>query len=253
MRRDGPGRGIVAREILLLPKGIEMPSTVSAASCQNDAHGEGNGRADPLARLHDLFARTAGQFPNRVAVLCRGREWTYQELDFASNRLARLLRARGVGRGDCVGLFLPRGAEVYVALLAILKAGAAYVPLDPDYPPDRVAYILDDCQARALVTTADLSIALTSFSGSVVPLDVLSTTAALEAESDAPLADESARATADDICYVIYTSGSTGRPKGVQIEHRSACHLVQAEWAIFQVGPDDRVYQGFSIAFDASV
>ena len=230
-----------------------MPSTVFEASCQSDAHDEGERRRDPIARLHDLFGQTAGRFPERIAVSCRGQEWTYQDLDLASNRLARLLRARGVERGDHVGLFLPRGAEVYVALLAILKTGAAYVPLDPDYPPDRVAYILGDCQARALVTTADLSVALTSYPGVVVPLDALSTTAALEAESDAPIAEEQVGATAEDVCYVIYTSGSTGRPKGVAIEHRSACHLVQAESAIFQVGPEDRVYQGFSIAFDASI
>ncbi len=230
-----------------------MPSTVFEASCQNDATSEDGGRTDSVSRLHDLFARTAEQFPERIAISCRGREWSYQELDLASNRLARLLRARGVGRGDCVGLFLPRSAEVYVALLAILKAGAAYVPLDPDYPADRVSYILDDCQARALVTTADLSTALPSFFGAVVALDALSTISALEAEPDGPLAGDLSEASAEDVCYVIYTSGSTGRPKGVQIEHRSACHLVQAESAIFHVTPEDRVYQGFSIAFDASV
>jgi non-ribosomal peptide synthetase-like protein len=196
--------------------------------------------------LHDLFERTAAEVPERVAVSCRGTETTYHELDLAANRLAARLRAEGVGRGDYVGILLPRSTGVYVAMLAVLKTGAAYVPLDPDYPADRIAYILGDCQARALISTASLAARREGFESLIVELD--GNTPSLETESI-----EVREAHPDDVCYVIYTSGTTGRPKGVQIEHRSACHLVEAESELFAVEPNDRVYQGFSVAFDASV
>ena len=201
--------------------------------------------------LHELFERTATRFPEQVAVSCRGVDRSYRELDQASNRLARWLRARGVRRGDHVAMLLPRSSEVYVALLAILKAGGTYVPLDPDYPVDRVRYILEDCQAKVIVTTASRAAELSEFRGEILPLDALETE--LLTESSARLDALESEVTADDIAYVIYTSGSTGRPKGVEIAHRSVCHLVRAEGEIFEVGRGDRVYQGFSIAFDASV
>ena len=203
------------------------------------------------ALLHHLFERvtrgsTSPQRP--CAVWCDGASLTYAELDQAADRLARRLRGAGVRRGDHVGLLLPRSAEVYIALLAVLKAGAAYVPLDPDYPADRVAYILEDCQAQSLITHSSLAERHAGYHGNVLALD----TASCEEFDDLIPAEESG-VTSSDVCYVIYTSGTTGRPKGVQIEHRSACHLVRAEGQIFGVGPDDRVFQGFSIAFDASV
>lgn len=201
--------------------------------------------------LHEIFERTSAAYPDNVAVSCGGLGLTYSEVDRRANRLARLLRAGGVRKGDHVGLHLPRSAEVYVALLAILKAGAAYVPLDPDYPADRVGFILEDCQAHSLITTTSNATRHASFSGRVIALDAPE--CGLDDESATPLPAPECGLTPADVCYVIYTSGTTGRPKGVQIEHRNACHLVHAEQQIFDVGPDDRVYQGFSIAFDASV
>ncbi len=201
--------------------------------------------------LHELFERTTVRFPDHVAVSCRGVDRSYHELDQASNRLARLLRDRGVRRGDHVAMLLPRSSEVYIAILAILKAGGTYVPLDPDYPVDRLRYILEDCQAKVIVTTASRAAELSGLRGEIVPLDALETE--LIAESSVRLDALESEVTAEDIAYVIYTSGSTGRPKGVEISHGSVCHLVRAEGEIFEVGLDDRVYQGFSIAFDASV
>jgi non-ribosomal peptide synthetase-like protein len=196
-------------------------------------------------------------------------------LEDGANRLARFLRSRGVRRGDCVGLWLPRSADAIVALLAVLKTGAAYVPLDPDYPPERVRFILSDCRARVLVTTSGMAGILgapaslpAQFAscptagrdagapsvlsrGEVLALDQIQSQIANQPADRLGRADTGA--TSEDLCYVIYTSGTTGKPKGVEIEHRSACHLVRAEAKLFQVQSDDRVYQGASLAFDASV
>ena len=180
--------------------------------------------------LHELFERHAFASPDRVAVICGATKVTYSDLNDRAERLAGRLRARGIGRGSLVAFQLPRSALVYETLLGILKAGAAYVPLDPDCPPDRVRQILADCRATALLT-------LGSFAEVVGASPV-----------QAPSPPKPS-----DVAYVIYTSGSTGTPKGVAIEHRSARHLVRAEQHLFGIGADDRVFQGFSIAFDAAV
>ena len=186
---------------------------------------------------------------------------TYGELERRANQLAGFLRNRGVKRGDCVGLWLPRSLDAYIALLGILKAGAAYVPLDPDYPAARVSFILSDCQARALLTTGQASCMSATcngsgaepvqFRGEMLQLDQLQVEIATQPTRRLTRTDTGT--TPEDLCYVIYTSGTTGNPKGVEIEHRSACHLVRAEGKLFQVQPTDRVYQGSSLAFDASV
>ncbi len=199
----------------------------------------------PITLLHHAFEATVAAYPEAIAVVSPERSFTYRDLDRAANRLARKLREIGVGRGDHVGIFLPRSAQVYVALLAILKAGAAYVPVDADAPADRLRYILDDCQATALISVPAFSDRTTGYQGPILAPEVGQET------DESPIRETDA--TSADVCYVIYTSGTTGRPKGVQIEHRNACHLVRAEEEIFEVGPDDRVFQGFSLAFDASV
>jgi non-ribosomal peptide synthetase-like protein len=210
-----------------------------------------NSKAHVPGLLHELFEHQADIHPDATAVICGACRLTYREVEIRANRLAHHLRGLGVRRGDCVGILLPRSADVYVALLAVLKSGAAYVPIDPDYPADRVSYILSDSQAKALITVAALATQAGSCENKKVLLDQR------EAESSNQRADRFARSesrlTPADLCYVIYTSGTTGRPKGVQIEHRSAHHLVCAEAQVFHIRREDRVYQGFSIAFDASV
>ena len=201
--------------------------------------------------LHELFARQAEARPDSIALVCAGQRLTYGELERRANQLARFLRSRGVRRGACVGLWLPRSLDAYVALLGILKAGAAYVPLDPECPPARAGFILSDCQARALVTTSQMGAQVGAFSGELVALNQQQPAIAAQPADRLSRADTGAAP--EDLCYVIYTSGTTGKPKGVEIEHRSACHLVRAEGKLFQVQPADRVYQGFSLAFDASV
>jgi non-ribosomal peptide synthetase-like protein len=168
--------------------------------------------------------------PDDVAVVAGIRSATYSELDARANQLARYLRTRGVKRGAAVAMLMPRSIEAYTAILGILKAGGAYVPIDPEYPADRISWIVENCGAVATVTETDLC--------------------RIAAESSEALL---CNATPGDLCYVIYTSGSTGRPKGVMVEHRSACHLVEAERSIFGVRREDRVYQGASLCFDLSV
>jgi amino acid adenylation domain-containing protein len=201
--------------------------------------------------LHELFERQAEIRPDSVALDCTDQRMTYGELERRANQLARFLRSHGVRRGECVGLWLERSLDSYIALLGILKTGAAYVPLDPDYPAERAGFILFDCRARALVTSRGFADRLGGFNGQVLALDER------KAEITAQPGDRLGRAetgtTPGDLCYVIYTSGTTGKPKGVEIEHRSAAHLVRVEGKLFQVQPNDRVYQGFSLAFDASV
>ena len=203
--------------------------------------------------LHELFESQADVRPESPALLCAGAQMSYGELERRANQLARLLRQRGVGRGDCVGLWLPRSMDVLVALLGIMKAGAAYVPLDPEFPVKRVAFVLADCQARALVTTSAYAARLGGSNAGVLVVALDESAAELAAQPEARLRNAYVGLSPGDLCYVIYTSGTTGRPKGVEIEHRRACHFARAEGQNFQVRPEDRVFQGFSIAFDASV
>jgi non-ribosomal peptide synthetase-like protein len=201
--------------------------------------------------LHEIFEAQADARPETVAVLFGQEATTYFDLENYANRLARHLRTLKVRPGALVAILLPRSVDAYASQLGVLKAGGAYVPIDPDYPADRVACILNDSGASALVTTAELAEGHSSFSGAVVRVDA--DNMAIAAHSSARLPRKQAGVGPRDLCYVIYTSGSTGSPKGVMIEHRSACHLVLAEGKIFNVQPEDRVYQGFSLSFDASV
>ena len=201
--------------------------------------------------LHEIFETKASQYHDKIAVEHGPDKLTYQQLDERANQLAHYLRNKGVRRDSLVALLLPQSAELYVALLAILKAGAAYVPLDPNYPSERIRFIIGDCKAQFVLTNSALVIKTS---------DNICTPVLMDADTDAiahcsklRLSRAETETAPTDLCYVIYTSGTTGRPKGVQVEHRSVCHLVRAEGYIFDVQSNDRVYQGFSIAFDASV
>ena len=201
--------------------------------------------------LHEIFEAQADFRPDAVAVHFGAERTTYLDLERRANRLARHLRTRGVRCGSRVGMVLPRSTDAYATILGILKAGAAYVPVDPDYPADRIEYILKDCGAETLVTTSELAGLSVGFEGTIIRLD--DDRSAIDAESSARLPRYMVGVGPRELCYVIYTSGSTGRPKGVMVEHRSASHLVRAEGRLFKVRPEDRVYQGFSLSFDASV
>jgi non-ribosomal peptide synthetase-like protein len=202
--------------------------------------------------LHQLFELQADNYPQQPAIVDRSRVLSYGEVESQSNQLARLLRSGGVEVGSRVGLLLPRSAQLYIAILAILKAGAAYIPLDPEYPADRIEYILSDCAVQTIVTTAELADLKQIQVQNIVRIDRRESELALL--SPARLSLEEVRTSERDLSYVIYTSGSTGRPKGVEIEHRSSVNYIQVvNRSVYHIAPNDRVYQGFSIAFDASV
>ncbi len=215
--------------------------------------------AEPYARdelLHELFDATCRDHGPATALELigaseeygRSTEWTYDALGRRSLALAHRLRAMGIGRGDRVVLFLPRGLDQYMAILGVLRAGAAYVPVDWGYPQDRIDYIVEDSGAALTLT---VSTRAGSCAGRTLAIDAM--LGDLAAEPAAALTRADTGAAPSDLAYIIYTSGTTGRPKGVMITHANACHLVRAESAILALEPADVVFGGFSLAFDMSV
>ncbi|MFJ6730596.1 amino acid adenylation domain-containing protein, partial [Streptomyces sp. NPDC091281] len=200
----------------------------------------------PEVSLPELFAARSAAHPDAVALVYGDEEVTYGELGERANRLAHHLVSLGVGPGTFVGLCLERGTHAITALLAVLKAGAAYVPLDPSYPADRLTYMIGDAGVELLVTEERTRKRLLSCSTRSVDLDRDAPTVAAR-PATAPAADPGP----DDIAYVMYTSGSTGTPKGVLTPHRAVVRLVH-EVAYTDVGPGDTVAQFASLSFDAS-
>jgi amino acid adenylation domain-containing protein len=179
---------------------------------------------DRDARVDELVARRACAEPDAVAVLDEaGDALSYAGLEQRANRLARRLRALGVRRGARVGLLLERSPTMLVAMLAVLKAGAAYVPLDPAFPPARVAFMAQDARLAALLTVEKLAGTLPTGAPSLL-LD--RDAHVIDGESPEPLPPDSDAASPGDAAYVIYTSGSTGRPKGVQVPHRAVVNFL---------------------------
>ncbi|MFV1966025.1 MAG: amino acid adenylation domain-containing protein, partial [Pirellulaceae bacterium] len=198
--------------------------------------------------VHQLFESQVARSPDAKAIAYGDQELTYQQLNDRANRLAHHLRAMGVNRETPVAVCVDRSLELVSGILGILKAGGTYVPLDPEYPPDRLAFMLRDSQATVLVTERRHLQRLPEFAGNVVCLDV-------PAQSEMSLAVDNPECWSqpEDLAYVIYTSGSTGVPKGVAVPHRGLCNLVTAEGRVFHLGPADRVLQFSSTSFDASV
>ncbi|MGE5475052.1 MAG: Pls/PosA family non-ribosomal peptide synthetase [Bacteroidales bacterium] len=200
-------------------------------------------------RLGEIFAATVARTPDATALVFAGQRLTYAELDRRANRVANGLRARGIGRGAFVGLWLGRSAELHVALLGILKAGAAYIPFDFDAPPERVAACMADCAGRAIIVDGATVARAEALGAPVLPVGRLLTEDASE-EAPPTRADG---AGADDPAYAIYTSGSTGKPKAVVISHRNICHYLRSANEIYGVTATDVAFQGASVAFDLSL
>jgi amino acid adenylation domain-containing protein/natural product biosynthesis luciferase-like monooxygenase protein len=211
-----------------------------------------NDTATPCARdlcAHEwIEARVAAQ-PDALAVLQGHERHSYRELDARANRLAHALHRRGIGPGARVAICADRGFDLIAAVLAVWKAGAAYVPLDPAYPAERLAFLLDDSAPTALLTPAALAERLRP-PHDVAMIDLAAAWAELPAHG---LERAASGVTAADVAYMIYTSGSTGAPKGVMIEHHSVGNLVHAQRARLGVTKDSRVLQAASFSFDAFV
>ncbi len=203
--------------------------------------------------LHELFSEQARRAPDRIAVTATDEQLTYAQLDRRADAMAALLRARGVEQGALVGLCLDRSADLLVGLLGILKAGAAYVPVDPRYPDARKRFLLTDSDVDLVVLSRRLA----------GPLEDLLTAAAATAVYTDDAADRAAvartpepmvTASSDrDLAYVIYTSGSTGTPKGVLIEHRNVVALLAQTRDVFALSEDDVWTLFHSVSFDFSV
>ncbi|MEK6795423.1 MAG: Pls/PosA family non-ribosomal peptide synthetase [Spirochaetota bacterium] len=197
--------------------------------------------------LVGLFDDSARRHPENIAVDHDGAQITYDALSASASRFAGHLTQRGIGKGDRVAILMRKSLGLYASIIGVLRTGASYVPLDPEYPADRIAFVLDDSRAKCIVTAAEFRGML---SGKTPAICIDDDEAAIRGHE--PLFRASPAAP-DDEAYVIYTSGSTGRPKGVMVSHANARHLVIAEQTMYRVQKNDRVLQGFSIAFDASI
>ncbi|WP_369828426.1 amino acid adenylation domain-containing protein [Mycobacterium sp. E735] len=199
--------------------------------------------APKLASIPELFAAQAARGPDAVAITDGDRSWTYGEVEESANRLAHLLVSRGAGPGERVAVLFPRTAEAVVAILAVLKTGAAYLPVDPTVPAARIEFVLGDAAPIAAVTTAEVRSRLDGQNLDVIDFDDPAVAGQTGDGLPAPAPD--------NIAYIIYTSGTTGTPKGVAVPHRNVTQLLEsldAQLALGQVWT-----QCHSLAFDFSV
>ena len=198
--------------------------------------------------LHELFEAQVERTPNSVAVIFEGDELTYRELNNRANQLARHLRSLGVGVETLVGVCIERSLEMVIALYGILKAGAAYVPIDPEYPTDRQAFMLEDAQVPVLLTQQRLIADMPQHNAHVICLDSQWEDIAVQPKDNQAIAVES-----DNLAYVIYTSGSTGTPKGVMNCHKGICNRLLWMQEEYQLTETDIVLQKTPFSFDVSV
>ncbi|MCY9397798.1 non-ribosomal peptide synthetase, partial [Bacillus inaquosorum] len=201
--------------------------------------------------VHQLFEETAQRHKDRQAVTFNGQSWTYDELNAKANRLARILIDCGISADERVGVLTKPSLEMSAAVLGVLKAGAAFVPIDPDYPDQRIDYILQDSGAKLLLKQEGISVP-DSFSGDVILLDGDRTILSLpldENDEENPEVDTNA----ENLAYMIYTSGTTGQPKGVMVEHHALVNLCFWHHDAFSMTEEDRSAKYAGFGFDASI
>ena len=198
--------------------------------------------------IQELFEERVDRAPDSIATVYEGERLTYRELNSKANRLARHLRERlSVGPDDLVGILAGRSDRLVIAILAIIKAGGAYVPIDPDYPKDRIGYMIEDAGLKALLVDSEHILTVEGYAGPLFVLDAQ--LPALETP------DENLEVinSPDNLAYVIYTSGSTGLPKGSMVSHRAISNQLRWRGAVCDLNAEDRLLQRVSFSFDASV
>ena len=198
--------------------------------------------------VHQLFEKQVAQTPDAVALVWDEQKITYQELNIRSNQLAHYLQKLGVSSEVLVGICVERSIDMVVGMLAVIKAGGAYLPLDPNYPPERLSFMLNDAQVSILLTQERSLERLEKLKSQVVCID--KDWQLISQENETNLNND---VKIDDRVYVIYTSGSTGKPKGVEIEHRNLLNLIYWHQQEFEVTSSDRATQVAGVAFDACV
>ena len=217
--------------------------------------------------IHQLFEEQVERTPDAVAVVFSNQQLTYQQLNTRANQLAHYLQSLGIKPDTLVGICVERSLEMVVGLLGILKAGGAYLPLDPDYPQERLNFMLEDAQVPALLTQQQLLEKLPQYQGQIICLDTdwqfiskscpdnLITLRVRQFRLDGNRQDSNCLTTvqAANLAYVIYTSGSTGQPKGVMLSHRNLCNHMSWMQATFPLTEKDKVLQKTPFSFDASV
>ena len=199
------------------------------------------------ASIPQLFSAQAARTPTAVALVCAGRTLTYRTLDEASTRLAHLLAGHGVGPGDVVTLLLPRSTQAITAILAVLKTGAAYLPIDPAYPDARVGFMLADSAPVAAITTAELAPRVGEIRPGLAIIDIDDPHIHTQPTTALPCPD------ADNIAYIIYTSGTTGTPKGVAITHSGIVDYIDTHVERLAITCESRILQFAPLTFDVSV
>ncbi|HMS34192.1 MAG TPA: amino acid adenylation domain-containing protein [Ignavibacteria bacterium] len=209
---------------------------------------EFNFNKEDLVCLHKLIEIQANKTPGSIAVISEDRQLTYGELNRRSNQLAAYLSKLGVSTGDLCGLCVERSLEMVTGILGILKAGAAYIPIDPEYPQSRVEFMIKDSKAKVLITQKSLAIDLPKGISKIVYID--DDWKDISKEDDK---NSESNATLNNTAYVIYTSGSTGQPKGVMISHASIVNHMLWMKDVFKFDSSDSVFQKTPFSFDASV
>ncbi|MGG0302265.1 amino acid adenylation domain-containing protein [Bacillus albus] len=207
----------------------------------------------PEMTLPQLFEKQAYINPNAIAVVCEDEKLTYEELNEKANKIARLLIANGIGPDQLVALAMPRSLHMVVSLLAVLKAGAGYLPLDPDYPSERISFMLHDAKPSCILTNSDVEIECDEELKILVDDEKIIKEIEKYSEENIDEMERMKPLTPSHIAYVIYTSGSTGRPKGVMIPHQNVVRLLGATDHWFQFDANDVWTMFHSYAFDFSV
>jgi non-ribosomal peptide synthetase-like protein len=201
--------------------------------------------------LEEFFENSFRLYPENIAIEQGDKKYTYSEAERTANKLANYLKELEIKSDDKITILLPRRAEVPIVMLGVLKASAAYIPLDPEIPAERVNFIMDDAKAKILITSDEIMERIGNQLNNFPIFNIDHSLSELEKYPDTKPVD--VNRSPDDLCYMIYTSGTTGKPKGVLLEHKNAVTYVKGAQKIYPIDHTDRALQGFSVSFDASV